>query len=254
MSGVAGLDVHLTYAGMILLGAILLASLRVTRDLRSADERRQYYLLQAVTLVGALLGMKLAVMIGDARWPLQAFHDWEALLWSGRSITGALLFGFLAAELAKPLLGYTLPPNDRFATALPFSIAIGRIGCLLSGCCLGLPYDGALAIRAADGVMRHPAPLYELAFNVAVGILFVLLLRRRLLFGRLFALYLALYGGFRFAIEFVRDTPKDYAVGLSGYQWLSLAMLALGLLFLVRRTLAPPAWSTRRAELLESGT
>ena len=254
MSGAAGPDIHLAYAGMILLGAILLACLRVTRDLRGADERRQYYLLQAITLVGALLGMKVAVMMGDARWPLQPFHDWETLLWSGRSITGALLFGFLAAELAKPLLGYTLPPNDRFATVLPFSIAIGRIGCLLSGCCLGVPYDGALAMRAADGVMRHPAPLYELAFNLIVGIVFVLLLRRRLLFGRLFALYLVLYGAFHFAIEFVRDTPKDYAAGLSGYQWLSLAMLALGLLFLARRTLAPPAWSTRRAELLESGT
>jgi phosphatidylglycerol:prolipoprotein diacylglycerol transferase len=244
----SGFDIHLAYAGMIVLGFALVLAVRVTRDLRDASERRQYYLLQAITLAGALLGAKLAVLIGDAGWPLRPYHDWEQLLWSGRSITGALLFGFVAAEAAKPLLRYPLPPNDRFATALPFSIAIGRIGCLLGGCCLGIPYDGALAIRAADGVLRHPAPLYEMAFNLAVGVLFVVLLKKRVLFGRLFALYLVLYGTFRFFIEYVRDTPKLFD-GYSGYQAMSLAMVALGAAFLVKRTLAPPAWARREGAI-----
>ena len=238
------IDIHMAYAGMILLGIVVVLLSRVTRDLRSRSEKRQYYVLQGITIAGALFGAKLSVLIGDAGWPLVPYHDWERLFWSGRSISGALLFGFIAAETAKPLLSYPLPPNDRFATALPFSIAIGRIGCLLSGCCLGIPYDGVLAMRAADGVMRHPAPLYEMAFNLIAGALFVVLLRRRLLFGRLFALYLVLYGTFRFFVEFVRDTPKLFA-GWSGYQWLSLAMIALGAAFLLKRTFAPPAWARR---------
>ena len=53
-------------------------------------------------------------------------RDWHEILLSGRSVTGALILGFLAAEAAKPLLGYSMPPNDRFATLLPFSFAIGR--------------------------------------------------------------------------------------------------------------------------------
>lgn len=235
-------DLQLGYAGMIVLGLMALGASRVTRDLRAPGEKRQYYAIQVVTIVCALIGAKLGVLMGDARWPMAPFHDWALLAGTGRSIAGALLFGFIGAELAKPLMRYRLPPNDRFATVLPFSIAIGRIGCLLAGCCLGEPWDGPWAVRAADGVLRHPAPVYEMAFNLAVGVLFVVMLRRRLLFGRLFALYLVLYGAFRFAIEFVRATPKDWPLALSGYQWLALAMVVAGGAVLVRRTLVPPRW------------
>lgn len=235
-------DLQLGYAGMIVLGLMVLGASRVTKDLRAPGEKRQYYAIQAVTIVCALVGAKLGVLMGDARWPMVPFHDWALLAGTGRSIAGALLFGFIGAELAKPLMRYRLPPNDRFATVLPFSIAIGRIGCLLAGCCLGEPWNGPWAVRAADGVLRHPAPVYEMVFNVAVGVLFAYMLRRRMLFGRLFALYLVLYGAFRFAIEFVRATPKDWPLALSGYQWLALAMVVAGGAVLVRRTLVPPPW------------
>src|SRR4030095_2056277 len=133
---------------------------------------------------------------------------------SGRSIVGALLFGFIGAEAAKPLLHYDIPPNDRFAIIVPFSIAIGRIGCLIVGCCRGIPYDGPFAIAYDDGIPRHPAPVYEMMFNIAIGFVLIALWRRKILFGRLFALYLVSYGLFRFCIEFIRETAKPYA-GLS---------------------------------------
>ena len=131
-------------------------------------------------------------------------------------------------------LRYQLPPNDRFATVLPFSVAIGRVGCVLAGCCRGTPFDGAWAVVDADGVARHPAPVYEMLFSLAVGAVFVVLLRKGLLRGRLFAVYLITYGSFRFLVEIVRDTP-DVAWGLSGYQLLALSMLPLGLFGLLRR-------------------
>jgi prolipoprotein diacylglyceryltransferase len=54
----------------------------------------------------------------------------------------------------------------------------------------------------------------------------------------LFSVYLVAYGIFRFAMEFVRETPKTFG-DYSGYQLLSLVMIDLGLIFLVRRTLVP---------------
>ena len=42
------------------------------------------------------------------------------------------------------------------------------------------------------------------------------------------------YGLFRFAHEFMRDTPKIW-LGLSGYQGISLAMALLGFFMLLRR-------------------
>ena len=218
--------IQVAYAGMVLLGIALLLAFRPARHYASAD-RAQYWRLQAITFAAAILGAKFAVLMGDGLWPLQPFDDWAALALSGRSIVGALLFGFLAAEAAKPLLGYTLPPNDRFAILLPFSIATGRVGCWLAGCCLGVESHGPFAIVGRDGIARIPAAPIEFLFHVVAGSALIVLFRRQVLTGRLFAAYLVAYGLFRFASEFWRVTPKAFA-GLSAYQWMALAMVAAG--------------------------
>jgi phosphatidylglycerol:prolipoprotein diacylglycerol transferase len=224
---------RLSYVVPVLLG-LLLATLYPVASHLAGPERRRYYLLQAVTLVGALLGAKLVVLVADHGWPWEPVRSVEDLLLSGRSLVGGLLFGFLSAEVAKPLLGYRLPPNDRFAALLPFSLAIGRLGCLLSGCCRGTPYDGALAVTYADGIPRHPAALYEAGFQVAIGALFLVFVRRRVLPGRLFALYLVAYGAYRFLSEFIRDTPH-VLFGYSFYQAFCVLMILAGLVTLALR-------------------
>jgi phosphatidylglycerol:prolipoprotein diacylglycerol transferase len=226
-------NLELAYAGMVLAGIALFAFFRPTTPY-DAGERAQYLRLQGIAILAALLGAKFAVLVGDALWPLRPFHDWMALLLSGRSIVGALLFGFVAAELAKPLLRYPLPPNDRFAIVLPFSIATGRLGCWLSGCCLGIESHGPLALVGVDGVSRIPAPLIELAFHLGAGLALVALYRRGVLRGRLFALYLVAYGAFRFVSEYWRVTEKAFA-GWSAYQWMALAMVVAGAIALYAR-------------------
>ncbi len=220
-------------------GALIALAFPVARHIPQ-QRLRQYYLLQGVTLLGAVIGAKLSVLVGDYHWPWTVISDWQSVLWSGRSITGALIFGFLSAEIAKPLMGYTMPPNDRFAAVLPFTIAIGRIGCLMAGCCGGLPYDGWCALRGPDGIPRYPTQAMEIVFQLSMGLLFLGMVKRGMLFGRLFSLYLIAYGAFRFVTEFLRDTPKFFG-GLSGYQFLSLVMMALGAAFCLKRTLAPPS-------------
>src|SRR5205809_23404 len=97
-------DLHAAYVITMALGFALAMSFRVTRPFVDKHDRRRYYTLQIITLVAAVLGAKIAVVLGDALWPLKPFDDWYGLLGSGRSIVGALLFGFLAAEAAKPIL------------------------------------------------------------------------------------------------------------------------------------------------------
>lgn len=243
-------DLHFGYAVMVVLGFALTLSFKLTRNFTDPRDKRRYYALQAITAVCALLGAKLAVLFGDALWPLREFHDWGALIGGGRSLAGALLFGFLGAEAAKPLLRYDIPPNDRFAIIVPFSIGLGRIGCLIVGCCRGVPFNGPWAITYADGIPRHPAAVYEMLFHWAMGFVLIALWRRQILFGRLFAIYLLSYGVFRFFTEFVRETPKAYA-DLSAYQIMSVLMVIAGGVAIIARTLHQPEswqrWKTAAA-------
>ena len=243
----APFDLHAGYMIMVVLGFALTLSFPLTKHFADPRDRKRYYTIQIVTIVAAVIGAKIAVVLGDALWPLQPFHDWYALLGSGRSIVGALLFGFIAAEVAKPILRYDIPPNDRFAVILPFSIGIGRVGCLIAGCCRGVPWDGPWAISYGDGIPRHPAPLYEMLFNIAMGFVLLALCRRQVLFGRLFALYLLSYGVFRFLIEFIRDTAKPYD-GLSAYQLMCIVMIVAGAWALIARSRRQPeSWAKWRA-------
>jgi phosphatidylglycerol---prolipoprotein diacylglyceryl transferase len=245
-------DLHFGYALMVVLGFALTLSFRLTRHFQDPLDRRRYYAMQVITAVCALLGAKIAVLFGDALWPMEEFHDWGALLGGGRSLAGALLFGFLGAEAAKPLLRYDIPPNDRFAIVLPFSIGIGRIGCLIVGCCRGVPFDGPWAISYGDGIPRHPVPVYEMLFHFLMGFVLIALWRRQILFGRLFALYLAGYGVFRFFSEFVRETPKVFG-DLSAYQIMALMMIVAGGIAIAARTLRQPAsWERWRIAAKES--
>lgn len=228
---------HPEYVIPVLLGlglAILFPSGRAIRD---PEARKSYRLIQLATLIGALLGAKFAAIVGDLGWPFEPLPE-SPLFATGRSITGALLFGFITAELVKPLFRYREPPNDRFATVLPFSIAIGRVGCLLAGCCNGVATDFPIALPDAEGVMRHPTAIYDLLFHVGLGLTFLAMGKRGVMQHRFFALHLVAYGIFRFAIEELRDS-REYALSLSAYQFFALAMVACGIFGLTRSFGAP---------------
>jgi prolipoprotein diacylglyceryltransferase len=215
------------YSATALTGLLLALFLPPSRRLVAPGARRSYVVLQVLTLLGAVVGAKLAFLAGDLGWPLASI-GWDDVLFSGRSITGGLLGGFLAAEAGKIALRYRELPNDWFATKLPLSVAVGRVGCVLAGCCRGKAGDYPLAFVYSDGVARFPAQLCELVFQIAAFAAASVAFRRGALRGRVFAAYMIAYGAFRFFVEAMRDTRK-LPVGVSVYQIASVALVACGL-------------------------
>ena len=150
---------------------------------------------------------------------------------------GALLGGYASVELAKRWVGYRSVTGDWFAMIAPLGIILGRVGCWLHGCCLGSACEPAwFTVRDAKGLERWPAVPVEILFNVVMLISFVALRRRGCLVRQHFHVYLIAYGVFRFAHEFFRDTPRVVA-GLSGYQFITLALVGFGIWAFRRRAM-----------------
>ena len=126
------------------------------------------------------------------------------------------------------------------APALPLAQAIGRWGNYFNQELYGRPTDlpWALEIDEAPGyppgTTFHPTFLYESLWNFGLcGLLLWIDRRYRPAGGRLLAMYVLGYGVGRFWIEGLRIDPADELGGLRWNQWVSIALIVGGGLYLV---------------------
>ena len=222
------------YGVLTALGA-LAAYLLVSRRLAgTAVKESKLGDIAIIAILSAIVGARLFYVIrfwntDFAHRPLSAaLKVWE----------GGLVFqgGFIVAALA--LIAYALWQHipvgqlgDLLAPAIPLGHAIGRIGCLINGCCFGfLPYDGPCAVHypfTPFGVF--PAQAVEAAGNLLLCLLLLLAERRHLATGRRFLLYLIGYTILRCAVEPLRgDYPADQVwAGMTPGQYHALWQLPL---------------------------
>jgi prolipoprotein diacylglyceryltransferase len=133
-------------------------------------------------------------------------------------------------EIVKRLRGVRGRTGDAFVFPLILGIAVGRIGCFLTGLpdhTHGVHSSLPWAVDFGDGP-RHPTQLYEVAFLLMLGMILALRSRRPYGEGELFRIFMLGYLGFRLAVEFVK--PVERHAGLSAIQWACL----LGIVACVR--------------------
>jgi len=225
---VQGVNVY----GGLAVGAILLSAFLWSR---TAKRDARLTIIYFAGLFGALIGSHLAFLFAEG-W--LHMNDLRALL-GGRSITGGLIGGYLAVELAKRPLNYRRATGDVFAILVPLALMLGRIGCAVQGCCPGQICEAHWwAIVDAHGETRWPAQLIELAFNGTFLVWALLASHMNWLIGNRFHVYLIAYGIFRILHEFLRDTP-EIVPGVSGYQIVALGLLALGAVRFIQRWARP---------------
>lgn len=244
------------YGLMISLGlacAAGLACLRVHR--RGGDLVRLAVLIAAVNaagVVGAKLGYLVTAYPGgfpalgrDIRSIgfLRVIVERSGLVFYGGMILG-LVTGALALRLMR--LDFRLY-SEAVVPVIPLGHAIGRIGCLMAGCCHGIPWDGALAVhyRVIPGwVGNPPAGSYfpvqplESLLNLFLFLALTLYTKRERPKYAVVAVYLLGYAAIRFGVEFLRGDPERGIHGpLSSSQWISLfaALAGAGLVLIIRR-------------------
>jgi phosphatidylglycerol---prolipoprotein diacylglyceryl transferase len=179
----------------------------------------------AAAAVGAAIGGKLLYWASDPGLTLEHATD-PFFLMGGKSIVGALVGGLLAVEWTKGRLSVTRSTGDLFAIPLCIGIGVGRIGCFLTGLAdhtHGLPASLLWAVDYGDGILRHPAQLYEIAFVWTLAAFLAWWSRGNRREGDVFKLFMVSYLGFRFLLEFLK--PGVPIAGLNAIQWACLATL-----------------------------
>lgn len=173
-------------------------------------------------IFGAFLG---AILLATLEHLLQVQkvieeNGWQGLI-QGKTIVGGLLGGLIGVESVKKMVDHTESTGDDMVIPLALGIAIGRIGCFLTGIgdeTVGIQTTWSVGIDFGDGMLRHPTQLYEIGYLFILMICCIWLSRHKPWEGFVFQIFMLAYLNFRFLVEWLKPTDKLY-VHLSAIQW-----------------------------------
>jgi phosphatidylglycerol:prolipoprotein diacylglycerol transferase len=221
-------------------------SFRLAR--RLVPEERIYPFAIAVVL-GGLIAARLGHIADN--WPYYGAHpDQLPAFWNGgvavaAAPIGSAIGGWVSAKRLRLPVGFLF---DITVIGIVLGEAIGRLGDIINGehhavACSGLAWCVRYTHPATLGQREpvHPVVAYDLLVDLLIFAVLLWYWRRvrgSAPEGRVFWLYLVLYGGFRFATSFLRLDPV-VLFGLQEAQLLGLGYVLAGVPVLV--------WAHRRA-------
>lgn len=210
--------------------------------------------------LGIIIGGRLgyATFYEPSLWtsPADLLKLWQGgMSFHGGLIGVVIAMGYLAWREKLSLLRVA----DYVAVVVPFGMLFGRLANFVNGELWGRPTDvsWAMVFPGAGPLARHPSQLYEAALE---GLVLIVLLQflfwrtgARWRPGLLVGLFTAGIGLARFTVEFFREPDVQLAefalrTGLSMGQWLTIPLIALGLVLAVRAMARPPLGSGATAQ------
>jgi len=220
-----------------------LANLRVAQPAHAARGwvKRDVDDLLFFGVLGVVLGGRLGyVLFYKPAYYLANLGEVFAVWKGGMAFHGGLLGVILAMALFARLRGRSFfEVTDLIAPCVPTGLAAGRVGNFINGELWGRAADPSLPWamvfpQSGSALPRHPSQIYQfLGEGLLLFVLLWLYARKPRLTGQVSGMFLIGYGMLRFAAEFFRE-PDDFlglrALNLSQGQWLSLPMIAAGLL------------------------
>lgn len=236
------------YSYGVLLAAAYLSALQlaVVRARRQGIDGAKVMDLGIYLIIAALVGAKLMLVAVDFNYYLSQPREIMSLVRAGGVFYGGLIAAVAVALWLVRRYGLSMwNTADLFAPGIALGHVIGRLGCLLAGCCYGRPTDVPWAVTFTDpvaaanvgtplGIPLHPTQLYDAGAELLIMVLLLATERRgRPFAGRTFWLYVLLYGVSRFVVEIYRGDERGIVMGLSTSQFISLIAVPLALAMLV---------------------
>lgn len=197
----------------------------------------------SASLVGIPSGIVFARLLHVIDfWGYYIQNPGEIVGGSGLTAWGAVLGASLGALAYSKARGLTFARlGDLAAPGTILAQAVGRVGCLINGCCYGTettaPWSAIYTqpeSYAPIGIPTQPTVIFEIIYNLVV---FGILLKLRDRFkpnGSLYLIYLSLYSIWRIGIDFIRE-GKPFLFGLHQAQVIGIIILIIAIPFLVRK-------------------
>jgi phosphatidylglycerol:prolipoprotein diacylglycerol transferase len=206
-------------------------------------------------LIFGVLGARVFFIAQE--WPHFAANHSELFSWQFQGLTsfGGVVFGvislFVWSRLAKVSFIRIL---DVLSAPFLVAHAIGRVGCLLNGCCYGGKCDLPWAIHVANEKgLFHPAQIYDSLMNLAGVFVLLAIERRGLPYGRSVSIMLILHGTARFIYEFWRAGTTSTYLGklpITDAQGAALLLALIGTIGLI--TLPHYGTATKKVAAVEA--
>jgi protein-S-isoprenylcysteine O-methyltransferase Ste14 len=208
----------------------------------------------AIFLGGAVVSALWAQVIEGSSALLRPLGFYGGML-------GTAAGGIAAAWLSGTNLWLVLAA---LVVAAPWIQGLGRVRCLVQGCCHGRPTSEDLGIRythprsrvwrvvSLRGVPVHATPLYSILWNVLVALVVTRLYSLHVGAAPVGGIYLILSGAGRFVEEAYRGEPQTPVIrGLRLYQWIAIATVVLGaVITTVKGSPLPPSPALHASSLL----
>lgn len=237
------------YGVMVVLAVVAVIGISLLEARRRGFSQETVWDIALWAVVGGILGARLLHIID--RWDYYVSRPDQLLNFAGLAIWGAVLGGLGAILIfcrARKISFWQV--GDMAAPGAILGQAVGRIGCLINGCCYGLACDLPFAVVylnensfAPHGIPLYPTQVFHIVWDLAgFGILWAL--RKRLKpDGTLFLLWLIIFAAGDFAVRFFRET-EPFLFNLPQAQLVDVVIiLAVGV------TMAVRLWSVRAGKI-----
>ena len=198
---------------------------------------RQFALAGFVILIFVIVGAGLWAQLIEGSSKLQRPYGYYGGLTGG--IVACILVSLIFSINVFTLLG-------SFAMAGPWIQSIGRLRCLVQGCCHGKPSNDEIGIRfthpysrvnkisGLSGIPLHPTQLYSIGANIITGLILIRLYSIGSPSSLIIGIYFILNGTGRFVEESFRgEAQTPYWKGMRIYQWIAIINIITGACFTI---------------------
>ena len=228
------------YGIMVVLAVIAVIALSLVEARRKGIPQDVVWDAGLWAVIGGIIGARLLHIID--RWQYYLYHPEQLLNFAGLAIWGAVLGGLCAILIfciVRKMSFWEL--GDIAAPGAILGQAIGRVGCLINGCCYGLTCELPMAVIYSNpssyaplGVPLYPTQLFHIVWNLG-GFAILWALRKKLRpDGSLFLLWLIFFGAGDFVIRFFREN-EAFLFNLPQAQVLDIIIVATAALTLIVR-------------------